>query len=117
MVLFNDVVKVLDLPYDDRNGLAVVDLIDGGFVGAAFVHRNLFRCTVSSMAFSKNRRAAVMSRCAVRRKSYLADIVGLTGRPVSMSDVAAKIGYTKMPMGLDELAEAVDKHVAKHDKK
>lgn len=47
----------------------------------------------------------------------LADKVGLTGRPVSMSNVAAKIGYTKMPMSLGELAEAVDKHVAKHDKK
>jgi len=34
-----------------------------------------------------------------------------------MSDVAAKIGYTKMPMSLGELVEAVDKHVAKHDKK
>jgi predicted transcriptional regulator len=47
----------------------------------------------------------------------LANKVGLTGRPVPMSDVAAKIGYTKTPMSLGELAEAVDKHVAKHDKK
>jgi hypothetical protein len=47
----------------------------------------------------------------------LADKVGLTGRPVSMSDVAAKIGYTKTPMSLGDLAQAVDKHLAKNDKK
>lgn len=47
----------------------------------------------------------------------LANKVGLTGRPVSMSDVAAKIGYTKTPMSLGDLGEAVDKHVAKQDKK
>ena len=47
----------------------------------------------------------------------LADKVGLTGRPVSMSDVAAKIGCTKTPMSLGDLAQAVDKHLAKNDKK
>jgi hypothetical protein len=47
----------------------------------------------------------------------LADKVGLTGRPVSMSDVAARIGFTKTPISLGELAKAVDKHVAKDDKK
>ena len=45
-VLLDDVVEVLDLASRDWHRHGAVDLVDGGLVGAAFVHRDLFRRTI-----------------------------------------------------------------------
>ena len=46
MVLLDDVVEILDLANDDAVFQPVIDVIDGRLVGAALVHRDLFRRAV-----------------------------------------------------------------------
>ena len=48
MVLFDDVVEVFDLAHQDLHVAASVDRIDRRHVGAALVHRDLFRIAVRS---------------------------------------------------------------------
>lgn len=50
--------------------------------------------------------------------SELGEKIGIpAGSPVSMKAIAEKIGYTKMPIQLSELAESVDEFVAASKKK
>ena len=53
MVLLNDVVELLHLPNNDRNSATDLDLIDGGFVGAALVHGDLLRNIAGLHGFVK----------------------------------------------------------------
>jgi len=45
MIVFDNVVEVLDLAYGDRRRHTVVDLIDSRLVRIAFIHRDRFGCT------------------------------------------------------------------------
>lgn len=69
MVLFDDVIKIFDLAYDDRQRHTAVDIIDGGLIATALSIAILSGVPFSRIAFSKNRLAAAVLRCAVRRKS------------------------------------------------
>ena len=60
---------VFDLSNDDRRLASAIDLIPGRLVGAALVHGDLLGNTVSLHGFVKKRRAAALSRLAVRRKT------------------------------------------------
>lgn len=51
VVLLNNIVEVLDLTNHDRGRLTTVDCIDCCLVGAAFIHRDLFRRAVLTHGF------------------------------------------------------------------
>lgn len=51
MVLFDDVVVILDLVHGDRYGFATVDLINRCLVGAAFIYRDFGRCAILMHGF------------------------------------------------------------------
>lgn len=53
MVLFDDVVEMLHLPYADRRFASGIDLILGRCIGAAVVHRDLLGDTAGLHGFVK----------------------------------------------------------------
>jgi hypothetical protein len=53
MILLDDVVEVLDLAYGDRSSHSAVDLVDGGLVGATFIHHDLLRRAILTHSLMK----------------------------------------------------------------
>jgi len=60
VLLFENVVEVLDLAYSDRNRHTAIKLIGGDLFGAAFIHCDLVRSAILTHDFSKNRPATAV---------------------------------------------------------
>jgi len=69
MVLFDDVVEVLDFAHHDGYVAVGVDLITSSPVSAAIVHRDLQGLPFGLIALQEKRIAEDMSHFAVSRKS------------------------------------------------
>ena len=68
MILFDDIIEILDLPNDGRNFLVFDDLINARFVGAELVHRDFFRGAV----ILRFRLSDLMRQNSIRRCPVLA---------------------------------------------
>jgi hypothetical protein len=60
--MLNNVVEIIGIAHGERICPAVVDLSNGSFVSAAFVHGDRFRRAILVLSFSKKRSAAVTLR-------------------------------------------------------
>jgi len=71
MVLFHNVVEILELADFNRRAVLRIVALDGGFIGRTPVDRDLLWYTMRRIALVRNRLAACSSRCSVKRKSIV----------------------------------------------